>query len=282
MPAAPTYAFFGNRFYVLEAMLEAGLDVVHIGAVSGSYLDKELSRRQIAFVRCGNKQEFLDWISAIKADRFIANGCPWRVPEAVLLCIQCVNIHPSYLPDLRGADPIPAAILFGRDSGATCHVMDADIDTGDIIAQIKLPYDPDWDALTLYPLCFETEAEVFRQALKKNFIPAYAQATSGTETYYSFKESDLQIDAGESAENIRRKVLAFNTPNKVARLILPSGVIKIIHASIEPLKESIRAEKNMWCEDQKIFFSKQDSLLVLEMLEKNDRVLRKNDRESFF
>lgn len=269
MPTPATYAFFGNRFYVLEAMLEAGLDITHIGAVAGSYLDKELSKRQIAFTRCSNKKEFLDWLEHVKADRFIANGCPYKVPQAVLERMQCINIHPSYLPDLRGADPIPAAILFGRDSGATCHVMDAGVDTGDIIAQIKLPYDPSWNALTLYSLCFKAEAEVFKQALARDFAAAYAQEEMGSEIYYSFKEADLVIDFSERAEEICRKVLAFNTPNKYARIVSSAGDIKITHANLEALKKDVEENKILAIEDGKIFFSKKDGTLVLEMLEKN-------------
>ena len=42
-----------------------------------------------------------------------------------------VNIHPSFLPDLRGIDPVLGSILFKRDAGATCHIMSEKIDAGD-------------------------------------------------------------------------------------------------------------------------------------------------------
>lgn len=54
-----------------------------------------------------------------------------------------VNTHVSLLPELRGGDPIPGALLAGlRRTGVTIHFIDAGIDTGDIILQRRLPIFP--------------------------------------------------------------------------------------------------------------------------------------------
>lgn len=51
----------------------------------------------------------------------------------------CINIHPSYLPDFRGADAAFAALYHGvKETGFTIHYMERKIDTGPIIAQEKL------------------------------------------------------------------------------------------------------------------------------------------------
>ena len=48
--------------------------------------------------------------------------------------IGCVNLHASLLPRYRGVSPIQAAILAGDDhTGCTTMVIDAGIDTGDIL-----------------------------------------------------------------------------------------------------------------------------------------------------
>lgn len=227
------YAFFGNRAYVLKAMLDAGLNIPHIGAVAGSYAAHFLGEKQIAYTAIADKPSFLAWLSEGAFDVLITNGCPFILPAAALReGVRYINIHPSYLPDLRGADPIPAAILYARDSGATCHMIDAGIDTGDIIAQIKLPYSPEWDATTLYPLCFNAEAEVFRLALARNFAVSHAQKTTSNEIYYSFKPDDLLIDISDSIEAIIRRVRAFNTPNKLARIVRDGKIVRIVSAEI--------------------------------------------------
>jgi len=54
----------------------------------------------------------------------------------------CVNLHPSLLPDHRGATPITWAILAGRgELGVTAHRMTADPDAGPILFRERL-FDP--------------------------------------------------------------------------------------------------------------------------------------------
>lgn len=53
--------------------------------------------------------------------------------------ITSINIHPSYLPNYRGADPINMAIDDKAEwTGVTIHKVDAGVDTGDILFQEKL------------------------------------------------------------------------------------------------------------------------------------------------
>ena len=79
------------------------------------------------------------------------------------------NIHPSYLPDLKGIDPVLGSIKFSRDGGATCHEINERIDDGPIISRIKIPFTKDLDVTVLYQLSFVAEKEVFNEAFKNNF-----------------------------------------------------------------------------------------------------------------
>lgn len=52
----------------------------------------------------------------------------------------CINIHPSLLPRDRGPNPTLYSVLRGdKYAGATLHYIDEGMDTGDIIAQCKVP-----------------------------------------------------------------------------------------------------------------------------------------------
>lgn len=54
----------------------------------------------------------------------------------------CLNIHVSILPHLRGAVPMPMAILEGlSETGVTLQLMSAGLDEGDIISIEKFPLD---------------------------------------------------------------------------------------------------------------------------------------------
>ncbi len=52
----------------------------------------------------------------------------------------CVNVHGSLLPRWRGAAPMQYALMAGdRETGVTTMMMDAGLDTGDILLQASLP-----------------------------------------------------------------------------------------------------------------------------------------------
>ncbi len=62
-----------------------------------------------------------------------------------------VNLHPSLLPDLRGAAPVNWAIMLGyRRSGLTTFVISEELDAGDVLLQEEFEIGPD-----------ETAGEVF-------------------------------------------------------------------------------------------------------------------------
>ena len=214
------YVFAGNRFYVLQEMLKQDLPVKKIFAVKKSWLEHALIEQGISYTALPPKKDFIEQLNNCEFDRFIANGLPYILPISKLSKgnnKQFINIHPSFLPDLRGADPQPGALLFGRDSGATCHMMNDAVDAGQIIARKRIPFHPGFDAGLLYALTFRAEVDVFKEALKRGFIPVGHQEEQADAVYYTFKEDDLKIDFTMPAEAIVRKVKAFNTPNKMAR-----------------------------------------------------------------
>jgi methionyl-tRNA formyltransferase len=226
-------AFCGNRFFVLEDMLGAKLGLVSIAAVSGSHLERTLVARDIAHTPVRKKADFLAWLDAGSFDLFVSNGCPFIVPADRLGDDRLfVNVHPSFLPDLRGADPVPGALFSGRDAGATCHVIDAGVDTGDIISQVSIPFSGDLDAGLLYQLSFMAEKEVFRTAMDRNFRPALGQSAHADLLTYTRSESDLRIDWNQSAVQIVRRVRAFSNRSQGARFSVGGTLYRCFDAEV--------------------------------------------------
>lgn len=216
------YIFAGNRFYVLSQMLALGIQVDRIFAVKGSWLEKELQENCISYELLPEKGEFVEVLKVSNFDFFISNGLPHILPVSEITRgteKKLINIHPSYLPDLRGADPQPGALLFGRDSGATCHYMNDQIDAGAIIAQEKIACTEDMDAGLLYQLSFMAEQVVFQRAYERKFVAQQHQSLIKDAIYYSFKKRDLIIDFNQPTGQVIRKIKAFNTPNKLARFV---------------------------------------------------------------
>ncbi len=64
-----------------------------------------------------------------------------RLPPALLALprLGCLNVHPALLPDNRGPDPLFWTFQRGdRETGVTIHLMDAQLDTGPILAQERV------------------------------------------------------------------------------------------------------------------------------------------------
>jgi methionyl-tRNA formyltransferase len=84
----------------------------------------------------------------------------------------CINIHPSFLPYNRGAYPNVWSIVDGTLAGATLHYVDCGLDSGDIIAQKKVPVEPIDTGESLYhkleSMCVELFKEIWPMIRKGN------------------------------------------------------------------------------------------------------------------
>ena len=75
--------------------------------------------------------------------------------------LGCLNFHPAPLPDMRGVGGYNVAILEGRrDWGVSCHFVDEELDTGDLVAVERFPIDAD-DA-TAFSLDLESQEDLLQ------------------------------------------------------------------------------------------------------------------------
>lgn len=219
MSEAAAYVYAGNRSTVLRRMLDLGLPVKHILPASGTWLESEAPSFGLPVTTIGSKSQAFETLQHLRFDVFVSTGFPYILPISKLRQkhpnATFINIHPSFLPDLRGADPIPGAILFRRDSGVTCHLMDDGIDTGPIVCQQLIRHFDGLDSKLLYHLCFRLEPQIFEEALKTGFAPAFKSSPPASDTmYYSFKSMDSQFNAKDDDNELLSRLRAFNTPRR--------------------------------------------------------------------
>jgi len=126
----------------------------------------------------------------------------------------CLNIHASLLPRWRGVTPIQAAILNGDpETGVTIMKMDEGIDTGDIVAQQRIPIGPRDTGGTL-----SSELSTLGADLIVQTIPAYlsgqitprAQGDSPTPYAPMLNRADGELDFNSPAQALARKVRAYH------------------------------------------------------------------------
>jgi methionyl-tRNA formyltransferase len=124
-----------------------------------------------------------------------------------------LNLHPSLLPRHRGASPIPATILADdRETGVTLIRMDQGLDTGPIVAQVRVPLDGDETA----PLLEETLEVAAADLLAGNVGPwlrgkllTRPQPEEGVTLTRPLRREDGRLDPTRPATDLERQVRAF-------------------------------------------------------------------------
>ena len=81
---------------------------------------------------------------------------------------RMLNIHPSLLPQFKGAHAIRNALAAGaRETGCTVHLVTKEVDAGPILMQARVPIMPGDTEETLRERIHEQEHRIYPQALKK-------------------------------------------------------------------------------------------------------------------
>lgn len=143
----------------LKALVEGGYNVVGVVTMPDKAVGRHQNRLQASPVKEYAVQqglpvlqperlkdeEFIAQLRALNADLQIVVAFR-MLPEVVWAMprLGTFNIHASLLPQYRGAAPINWAIINGdRESGLTTFFLQHDIDTGNIIDQVRVPIDDD-------------------------------------------------------------------------------------------------------------------------------------------
>lgn len=143
---------------ILQALAEAGYNIVGVVTKPDKPVGREQATTESAVKTLATKLGLpvaqpakldaaaIETIRAWKPDLIAVTAYGKILPEDLLQLpgLGCLNVHASLLPRWRGASPIQNALLAGdRETGITIMLMDAGMDTGNILSQRALPIDPD-------------------------------------------------------------------------------------------------------------------------------------------
>jgi methionyl-tRNA formyltransferase len=125
----------------------------------------------------------------------------------------CINVHGSLLPRWRGAAPIQAAITNGDAvTGVTIMKMDAGIDTGGVLSQLKVILEAEDTSETLGHRLAAAGADLLVQTLPEYLAGRLTTSLQDNNscTYASMiNKEDGLLDFNQSAETLERRVRAF-------------------------------------------------------------------------
>ncbi|HTZ19046.1 MAG TPA: methionyl-tRNA formyltransferase [Dissulfurispiraceae bacterium] len=134
----------------------------------------------------------------------------------------CINVHASLLPKYRGAAPIQWSLIRGEKiTGVATMMMDAGLDTGDILLQSSLEIDADDNAATLSTRLAELGATTLLDTIKGiragcvKPVPQQGEATFAP----PLRKEDGRIDWKKSAVELVNFIRGMNPwPSAFCRL----------------------------------------------------------------
>ncbi len=173
----------------------------------------------------------------IGVECFIVASYGRILPQALLAlpALGSLGIHPSLLPRFRGATPIQAALLAGdRETGVTLMLMDAGMDTGDVVLQERLAILAGESYGALHDRLAHLGARLLGEALAigehDGAFPRRSQVGEASLTRPIRKE-DLEIDWRWPGAKIVNHVRAY-APQPAARAVLAGVHVKILRAKV--------------------------------------------------
>lgn len=262
--------FIGNRMGVLDSIIQGnGMEVIKVFAPIHNHLNiKNNALKKITFLFSScEKLKVIREIQANDYDILVSNGCPFVLPVSEIKKSGqlFINIHPSYLPFLKGQHPVNGVIYNQlKFFGATVHHMNDEADTGNIIYQKKVRYTSDIDLALLYRLCFELEIHCFNKAiniLKKHHwnFPGFPQESIGCT--FNRKASMMMPDIrNNSIRDVLIAINAFGIEGQGCIIDAGGNKLKVIEA--EEVKNPFVIKKYVQALPGDVLLKYENKLLV--------------------
>ena len=182
MNATKNFWFMGTGQFAalcLEGLIKRGITfskiITGLPARSGrnnqenpSHVEIKASELGLSVTRTGKLTENLELINELETNPpeiiFVIDF--GQIIKPPFLDLMCLNIHPSLLPEYRGAAPIQRALLDGKTkTGVTVFRLAKSMDSGDILAQREINIASEHNASDLYNILSDLGCEIAVQSL---------------------------------------------------------------------------------------------------------------------
>ena len=169
-----------------------------------------------------NEQAAAAEIKELHVEIGILAWWPYIIPKSVIASAKqgFINTHNSYLPNNRGKHPYYWAVVEECEYGVTLHWVEEGIDTGDIIAQRKIPITWTDNAESIYSNSLSEMVRLFIDTypvLRTGNISSEPQASGGSFHYGSEldRHSEIKLDNQYRARDILNILRARSTSSKL-------------------------------------------------------------------
>ncbi len=194
-----------------DIFLKNGYKVDFYCSPKGSHLFKEeIEQKKIKVIDLKNKNDISLLVESYRLG--FSCHCKQIFPLELVGSIRCINIHPGFNPYNRGWFPQVFSIINKKPIGVTIHLMDAEIDHGDILFQEEVSIEPWETSKDVYEKILEKEFEVFSKNIK-NIVegkyglikPSSAGNYNSIKDYKKLTEINLdeKVTMGEAIDYLR-------------------------------------------------------------------------------
>ncbi|MDD4902487.1 MAG: methionyl-tRNA formyltransferase [Patescibacteria group bacterium] len=222
-------------------------------------------------------KDIKDEIAALKPDFIVVIAYGQIIPQSILDIPKfgCINIHASLLPRWRGAAVIQAPILSGdTETGVTIMKMDKGLDTGPIIAQMRINILKNETAETLHDELAKLGAQMLPETLKA-FASGVMELKPQNEKLATYarelKKEDGKIDWAKPAVEIERMVRAYMPwPSAFGQLQIKNyklQIIKILEVENNVLPINKFKIGEIFLDNEKMAMQCGDGALVIKKLQ---------------
>lgn len=122
-------------------------------------------------------------VNDAQIDLFITAAYMYKVPIERLDVKRAVNVHPSYLPDGRGPNPLPHFVDSARDAcGISIHELTEQMDQGPLLVQERVRPEPTDGLDEIYLRLLAAAPRVLGDLLDhlEEFFPGHSAEASGS------------------------------------------------------------------------------------------------------
>ncbi len=178
----------------------------------------------------------LEILKEINPDVIVVVAYGKILPKEILEVSKygCINGHASLLPKYRGASPIQWCIVCGEtETGITIQVMDEGIDTGDILATVKVKIGEEETAEKLFERLSVISADLMVETLDKLEKGVITPKKQIGESSYApiIKKEMARLDFNKTAREIHNAIRGYYSW-PCAFFMLNGKRVKVISAKI--------------------------------------------------
>jgi methionyl-tRNA formyltransferase len=231
-------ALLGSEHEVVLAVTHPASDHAYESIWSDSVADLAAANDVPVVIASRPDEHVVAALEAARPDIIVANNWRTWIPPRIFDFPPkgTLNVHDSLLPAYAGFAPVIWALINGEpEVGVTAHMMNDELDAGDVVLQRSVPVDPKDTAADLFHRTVDLIGPIVVDALARiarGDTDFAKQDPSKASFFHKRSIEDSRIDWHWQADELERLVRAQSDPYPNAFTYHGSTRLRVIEADV--------------------------------------------------